>query len=85
MGAEKCQGLHILHCMAAGELVEKAQRIMVVHIGKAIEMYLLSCIFPIPHRILKKHDGKHGMDHGNLSRCWAEIWFIIHPSELYRI
>lgn len=82
MGTEKCHSLYILYRMAARELVEKAQRIMVMHIGKVVEIGLLSCVLPVPNCILEEHDGKHHVGNNYLSRGRSKGWVIVHPGEL---
>ena len=59
MDTKKRQSLDILDSVAAGELVEHAERVVIMHIRLIVQTSLLCCIFPVSSCILKEHDCKY--------------------------
>jgi hypothetical protein len=85
MHADHGQSLNILICMAADQLIEHAEGVVVVHIRLSREMVLLDRILPVACCVLEEHDCEHHMNDYCLGRGWMEVRVVVEPSQLEKI
>ncbi len=68
--------------MATEQLIEHAERVMVVRVRLCREIRLLYRVFPIPGSILEEHNSKYHMDCNGLSCRGMEVRVVVEASEL---
>lgn len=68
--------------MAAEQVIEHAERVMVMHVRFSSEVGLLDRVFPVSGGILEEHDGEYHMHDDCLGIGELEIGVVIDAREL---